>query len=54
MTTPKEKSDNDNDANATAFTGRELSESELESVAGGCKHPDGPCDHPDPRPQLPK
>ena len=35
MTTSKDKAHNDNDANATAFAGRELSDRELEGVAGG-------------------
>jgi hypothetical protein len=35
MTTSKDKPHNDNDANATASAGRELSESELEGIAGG-------------------
>jgi hypothetical protein len=55
MTTSKDKSHNDNEPNAAAFADRELSESELEGIAGsGDKHPGRPCDHPDHQPQKPK
>jgi len=35
MPTSKDKSHNDNDPKAGAFAGRELSERELEGIAGG-------------------
>jgi hypothetical protein len=44
---PDSKPENDNDAKAEA-SGRELSDRELEGIAGGCKNPDPDHKHPPP------
>ena len=46
------KTENDNDAKAKA-SGRELSDRELEGIAGGCKDPDPGHKHPPPPEKKP-